>query len=311
MEKKRARPRRSTRRERSTSNTPYRELRQAAERVLVIHAPKTLTFAEISGILARKGLRFAPRTLQLVLTDYRAIRPRSRQTSAPAPQRQLLTELKLSLYRLEVDAVELRDPGHSQLHLRVDKVLDAKRPFWLSAWLPTHPSVTPDQQWHTLQDWRLPLVPLSAEPWTTPKLGVLRLATVEEAASLINSLVGTMTDDAELRPLLGVEECLPAEANRRIELNGLILRKRRVAQSRSLPESTCLRCGLPLSDPTSVSIGLGPECRKNLSEQAIKDLRSKDPRRRFLVGARRPHQWLETIARRYRPPAGPSGQRDP
>ena len=60
---KKARSTAKRRREPPIPNTPYRELRQAVERILVARAPKTLTFAEIRGILARKGLRFSPSKL--------------------------------------------------------------------------------------------------------------------------------------------------------------------------------------------------------------------------------------------------------
>lgn len=131
-------------------------------------------------------------------------------------------------------------------------------------------------------------------------LGVLQLPTLEEAASLTVGLVAAITDDADLMPSLSPEECSPVEASRRAEVSGLILRKRQIARSRSLPQAACLKCGLPLSDPTSVSIGLGPECRKHLSSRDIEDLRSGSPIRKSLIGARSPKQWVRDVSQRYR-----------
>ncbi len=298
---RRARSAPKRRRESPTPSTPYRELRQAVERILVASAPKTLTFAEIRGILARQGLRFAPRRLELALTDYRAARPRIQKVAAPRrdPRSELSVELALSLYRPEVDAVDLTHSARKELQVRVDKVLDEAHPLWLSAWLPAHSSILADHPWRTLRSWRLPLVELEPESWSTPGLGVLRLATVEEAASLAASLVPAITQDAGLVPTLNTEECLPAEASRRTEVGVLILRKPQIGQSRNFAQSSCLKCGLPLSDPTSVSIGLGPECRRHLSQRTVGDLQSRNPQRRYLIGARRATQWVQVVSRKY------------
>lgn len=288
-------------RESPIPNTPYRELRQAVERILVASAPKTLTFAEIRAILARQGLRFSPNKLELALTDYRAARPRSQRVTAPPqnPRPVLAVDLALGLYRPEVDAVELTHSEHRELQIRVDKVLDEARPFWLSAWLPAHSSILADHPWRTLRSWRLPLVAFNAGSWSTPGLGVLRLASVEEAASLAASLVPSITQDANLLPNLHTEECSPAEASRRTEVGVLILRKRQIARSRGFTQSSCLKCGLPLSDPTSVAIGLGPECRKHLPQLTVGDLQSRSPQRRFLIGARHAKQWVQIVSRKY------------
>lgn len=258
-------------------------------------------------MLAHRGLRFSPKTLHVILTDYRAIKPRSQQLATPTPRPELSTEVKLILYRSEVDAIELRHPDHSHLHVRIDKVLDERRPFWLSAWLAARSATTDSYRWLTLRGWRLPLVPLDAGPWRAPDLGVLQLPTLEEAASLTVALVAAITDNADLMPSLRPEECSPVEASRRAEVSGLILRKRQIARSRSLPQAACLKCGLPLSDPTSVSIGLGPECRKHFSSRDIKDLRSGSPIRKSLIGARSPKQWVRDVSQRYRYLIEPSG----
>lgn len=234
------------------------------------------------------------RELDLTLRDYRAERPRNRKVATPRRdlKSELSVELALGLYKPEVDAVERTHSEHMELRVRVDKVLDEARPSGLACGYPRSPpssSTIPGalcESGSCHSRTRRRFMGYSRARGTAPG--------DRSGGRLTGRLPRSLRHprDADLLPTLNTEECSPAEASRRTEVGTLILRRRQIAGSRGFPQSLCLKCDLPLSDATSVSIGLGPECRRHFSRRAVGDLQSGNPQRRFFIGARRPKQWV-------------------
>lgn len=227
-----------------------------------------------------------------------------RPTTAPVvtkPSLQPVTigvDLVLKLHPVEVDAVEISHPDHPELRLRVDKVSSESSPYWLSVWISGSVLPVPGP-WMTLRKWRLPLSRLASPAQQLPGLGVLQLADENSAGSFSERIViGLLGGDAST-VRLAVEECSQVEANRRYGITVMVHRRHGTGGRKRLPETTCLKCGLPLSDPTSVKIGIGPECRRRLEQDAIRALSSPRSAHRIILGAREPKAWINLIQGRF------------
>lgn len=217
------------------------------------------------------------------------------------PLNELIVDVVMQLHRCEVDAIEIWHPADSTFKLRVDKVEDAQQPFWLSTWLtiaagnfmPASPI-----PWMTLTNWRLPLVPLRSSDTRLDALGVLKLGDITAVDNALRMVVGGRLV-AGGPPRLTVEECGPAEANRRFSALDLVRRRRIAATPRSVAVGTCLRCGLPLSDPESVRFGLGRECRVKLGKDVLRVLARPKLMPHATIGARKQRDWARLIEERF------------
>lgn len=216
----------------------------------------------------------------------------------------LAVRLAVELHKLQVDAVQLDHTAFPRFRLRVDKVSNGNLPFWLSFWL-----ATPDDfraapsgpLWMTLPRWRLPLAPLTGPMTQLPALGVLQFADVRSATNMAQAIAETVLREEAAGTSLTAEECEQAEANRRLGAGAMINRRRTGGGGgrARFAESTCVKCGMPLSDPESVKIGIGPECRKHLGEDVIHALRSTTRAKCHVLGARPKTAWAEVVRSRF------------
>lgn len=283
------------------------ELRVVVTELLLARAPKTMQFGEIRNALLAEGHRFSTGTLETVLGEFRAPPPSPSATHhalEPELPPGLAVRLAVELHKLEVDAVQLGHAAHPQFRLRIDKVAYGSLPFWLSFWLarPDDFRAAPSGPlWMTLPSWRLPLTPLVDPMSQLPALGVLQFPDVRSATGMAQSIAEALLRDAAAGSSLEVEECDQAEANRRLGA-GVMIHTRRSSRGGGrarFAESTCLKCGMPLSDPESVKIGVGPECRRHLGADVINALRSTSRARCDVLGARRATHWVEVVKSRF------------
>lgn len=266
-----------------------------------------MQFGEIRNALLADGHRFSTGTLETVLGDFRAPPPTPSGTQhelEPELPPTLAVRIAVELHKLEVDAIQLGHAAHPQFRLRIDKVSDGSVPFWLSSWLATPDDLRAAPSgplWMTLPDWRLPLTPLVDPMSQLPALGVLQFPDVRSATGMAQSIAEARLLDAVAGSTVAVEECDQAEANRRLGAGVMIDRRRgRSGGGRArFAESTCLKCGMPLSDPESVKIGVGPECRRHLGADVLGALRSTSRARCHVLGARRPTHWIEVVRSRF------------
>lgn len=281
-------------------NTPSAQLRAAVEQLLRDKAPNRLTFNEVMAALLRSGYRFSDTALKNALADYRE----PHVPAAPPPPNTpipsgIAVDAAMALHRYEVDAVEVESTEVLGCgRVRIDKVADEQKPYWLSAWVEQIGPAMEGGDWRTLSQWRLPLVALNEPSRQLPGLAVQLFPNANAAADCAQHILQGV-DQAPGRYTVTFEECSPAEADRRLNARGLLARRHGTSgtgTSRTAGVS-CLKCGLPLSDPASVKIGIGPECRRRLGDDVIQALRGPTPQRRELIGAKRPKQWAITIRR--------------
>lgn len=64
---------------------------------------------------------------------------------------------------------------------------------------------------------------------------------------------------------------------------------------RGTPVRDCAHCGLPLSDPTSVRLGIGPECRSRYDSEVRHAAATKRPGSRVRLGAKKPKHWIRAL----------------
>ena len=162
----------------------------------------------------------------------------------------------------------------------------ARSPELLQAYLTTGP-------WTLTEPGRLPLV--SALPdLVAPAVVVWRHATPKAAALALHEVLGETLALPVDRVRLHRQQCTPAELERRLGDEATIRRLGGRAGRKRPAVSQCDRCGQPLSDPVSVQLGIGPECRKHYSKEVIRRLRS--PGQTFpRPGSIREKEWLATV----------------
>lgn len=122
--------------------------------------------------------------------------------------------------------------------------------------------------WESFAPDRLHLSRHGEDEFTHGQVAVclVRTADARELADMVFGAVFNefMVDDPN-RLTLHIEECSPREVTRRFEELGRLGRlipRRGTSRSRGIAIASCRICGQPLSDPESVKIGIGPECRR-------------------------------------------------
>lgn len=211
----------------------------------------------------------------------------------------IAVDLLLKLYPVEIDAVEVSHSDHPEFRIRVDKLDDEKNPYWMSVWISDQALPIPGA-WKRLRKWRLPLKPLDVPKRHLPGLGVLQVADEQTLGRSVETITSRMLGNDAEGVRLSAEECSQAEANRRYGVTVLVNRRRGNGARKRFVETTCLKCGLPLSDPISVKVGIGPECRRQMGQDAIRALSADaGSRRRIILGARKPATWVSVVQRRF------------
>jgi hypothetical protein len=214
--------------------------------------------------------------------------------------RDVETELVLFLSELETETVHL-DVVDAQrsviLRMRLDFVQDrGKSASWLACLVEDaalHDQLVQDGPLALGPDWSLPLsAPVS--PPTLPEVLVWRTASPRHAASVVQDVLERRLGVPAERVRLRRDSCTPAELDTRVNGEQTVrkLRARRGRLNASVRD--CDRCGQPLSDPESVALGIGPECRKYYSREVLAAVRKPGttlPRR----GAKKQSLWRSEL----------------
>lgn len=215
------------------------------------------------------------------------------------------SELQYQLSLLETDTVLLSLDGH--VRLRCDFVrTDRGDQIWVSA-------KVVDQSLHTRlaavpgahqpgPGLRLPLRPATAEPAEIPGLLVWRATTPALACQAVELAQQAWPTPGRWR--IEVEVCSTAELERRVSGERLIRRLGSRAQ-RGTPVRDCAHCGLPLSDPTSVRLGIGPECYSRYHSEVRHAAVTRKPGTHVRLGAKKPKHWLRDLRPWLAEPAKP------
>lgn len=293
---------------RKTPGLTSDELLREAVR-LVDRAEGNVAASELVGFLAsRHGLTHdvvleviaSSRALRRVgqrITRSSAVNPRTVVPPPREPWGELVIDVASWLNDLATDCIRVNVPIRSAaLQLRFDFVrTDHGAEIWLAAYAPTPlllAQYVRQAPWTLTPGGRLPLI-AAGEDLEVPAVVVWReTAPAAAAARLRNVLEGSLRLDAD-RVHLDRDECTPLELERRQGDQATIrhLRQRR-ASSPAL--TTCHHCGHPLSDPVSVRLGIGPECRSSYSTEVLTAIQSKKPTT-IRQGSVKPKEWLRTI----------------
>ena len=235
-------------------------------------------------------------------TELPAGGPRPRPVKASASVRSwasLVTDVALWLSEADTDSlgVEVTSAASARLELRYDFVRTmagvqlwltaaAPGPAVLAAYLRTDP-------WSLTPPGVLPLVPAPAR-LTAPAVLVWRHSTPQEAAATLSTVLGDGLGVRIERLRVERHQCTPAELDRRTTDEGTVRRITARRGARRAAVSQCDRCGQPLSDPVSVQLGIGPECRRYYSQQVLRRLQrpgSYSPR----PGSVKEKEWLALV----------------
>jgi hypothetical protein len=162
----------------------------------------------------------------------------------------------------------------------------AQSPALLESYLAANP-------WTLTPPGRLPLTGARANV-VAPAVVVWRHATAQAAALSLREVLGaTLSVDAD-QVRVERRQCTPVELERRLRDEATVRRLSGRTGRGRIAVSQCDRCGQPLSDPVSVQLGIGPECRKYYSTEVIRRLsRPEQPHPR--PGTLKKKQWLANV----------------
>jgi hypothetical protein len=225
------------------------------------------------------------------------------------------TDVKLALFNIEFDELRLAvslspEMNAGSLDIRIHRVVD-ERPWFIASLIAVGPRPAGQCAAAGWQQWR--------RPWNLQwRRRPLPLQDVEDGERIlcahrsktpdgvVREVFRLLTDHLHFRgacrPHLEIVNCSWAEAARRLtELDdiGLMASRPRPGSSRKPAVAYCNKCGQPLSDPESLSWGMGPECRRRYLTEAVRGVHKyPDIERRLWVGAVPMKTWRrETKAR--------------
>lgn len=247
----------------------------------------------------REQLELSPdlRRRPLQMPEVPARRTATAATPAP-PARSwdgVVDVVTLWLSEADTDAVliDVASSSTARLALRYDFVRTGfGLQIWLSAFAPGPEllkAYLPAGPWSLTPPNRLPLVSAPAD-LAAPAVVVWRHGTAIDAAVMLRALLGEALGVAVGRLRIERQQCTPAELERRLRDETTIRRLGGRLGARRPAVSQCDRCGQPLSDPTSVQLGIGPECRKYYSKQVLTRLRKPGVATR--PGSIKEKEWL-------------------
>jgi hypothetical protein len=162
--------------------------------------------------------------------------------------------------------------------IRILTVDATSSPFWVCA------HIADLELWHDLFEeaqtldaaWEIPLLPATEFPTALPAPLIWRLPTAEAAvyqvATILNYLPA-FTYEALLlkKPPVPLEQLTTIGA----EVRRLVARRGTISRGRKYPVAGyCDRCKLPLSDPYSLLVGIGPVCREYYDPEVVKRVAS-------------------------------------
>lgn len=217
----------------------------------------------------------------------------------------LLSDLQTDTVHVEVGGGR---PGNALLRMRADFVVERSRSglgaeypaLGTSIWIAClvggyrlHEELMPTNPQTLGRLWSLPLVAPESPP-VLPEVLVWKVGTPVAAADVVTTCLrdrlGLSVDRVKTRR----ETCTPRELDLRITGEAMVRRLRFNAGRKNPVETSCDKCGQPLSDPESVRLGIGPECRKYYDHDVLAAVRHPNapiPRR----GAQGPTAWLADV----------------
>ena len=282
-------------------------LREAVR--LVGQAERNVATSELVGYLSRRHGLTHDVVLEVIassselrrvgqhITRSSAVKARTVVTPLREPWGELVIDVASWLNDLATDCVRVNVPIRSAaLKLRFDFVrTDHGAEIWLAAYAPTPlllAQYVRQAPWTLTPGGRLPLIP-AGEDVEAPAVVVWReTAPAAAAARLRGVLAGSLRLDAD-QVHLDRDECTPLELERR-QGDQATIRHFRQRRASSPALTTCYHCGHPLSDPVSVKLGIGPECRHKYSAEVLAAIQNKK-RTTVRQGSLKPKDWLRTI----------------
>lgn len=217
----------------------------------------------------------------------------------PRPAATLADNVRFALTETDTDRLLVTAPGvEGASVLRCDFVRgDRGEEIWI-AW----PAVSSEEwrraaqagAWSLGPGWKMPLTLAPDAPGAHPPVLVFRERSAADAAHRVQTLVAGTWGIPEGRARLEKITCTPAELERRVLGEQTV--RRLVARStpRGPAVRTCERCGQPLTDPSSVALGIGPECRKYYSAEILRAVKTRSvvlPK----PSAQKPTAWAQAI----------------
>lgn len=191
----------------------------------------------------------------------------------------LVDDVRFALTETDTDRLLVTAPDVGVRPLRCDFVRgDRGEEIWI-AWA----SVGSEEwraagqagAWSLGPDWKLPLTPATDAAEGHPPVLVFRERSATDAAQRVQTVIEELWGIPEGRARLEKNACTPAELERRVLGEQTTRRLVTRAMSRGPAVRTCERCGQPLSDPRSVMLGIGPECRKYYSAEVLRAVKAR------------------------------------
>lgn len=228
-------------------------------------------------------------------SDRRASTSRSQATAKPS----LLDEVRFALTETDTDRVlVMASASGTTRTLRCDFVRgDRGEEVWIATAV-TNPedwiAASRAGAWSLRPGWKLPLVKAAEVPGGAPMVLVYREASAADAAQRVQAVVAELWDVQSGTARLEKVTCSPAELERRVLGEHTVRRLVARATPRGPTVKTCERCGQPLTDPSSVALGIGPECRKYYSTEVLRAVKARSkviPK----MSAQKPTSWAKAI----------------
>jgi len=258
---------------------------------------RDVEFVAAFDVDAKKvGFDLSEATVTLRGTGARAL---TVAAAPPRPAATLADNIRFALTETDTDRLLVTAPGvEGASVLRCDFVRgDRGEEIWI-AW----PAVSSEEwrpaaqagAWSLGPGWKLPLTLAPDAPGDHPPVLVFRERSAADAAHRVQTLVAGTWGIPEGRARLEKITCTPAELERRVLGEQTV--RRLVARStpRGPAVRTCERCGQPLTDPSSVALGIGPECRKYYSAEILRAVKTRSvvlPK----PSAQKPTAWAQAI----------------
>jgi hypothetical protein len=220
--------------------------------------------------------------------------------------RDVEADVDLFLNEIQTDAVHVEIAGAQggvALRMRLDFVQDLGGPaIWLACLVEgriVHRELTKEQPLTLGSNWSLPLVP-AASPPTLPEVLVWRTSSPRAASGVVRAALEQRLGVPARRVRLRRDSCTPRELDLRASEETTIRRLRDHRGRKDIPIRACDRCGQPLSDPASVALGIGPECRKYYAREVLAAVRKpgRTPSRR---GTKTHSAWIGELLTSWGP----------